>query len=295
MQNNEETLDELENRLAQLRRALRLAMVERDAARAAQLRQQLRRAESLWEDKAAAEQPVSAADTSDASAPARPGAPVPEPALAALLPTREQVHQTLSLLEVPAAPKLIIAVHEAFFPGELPASRLASLRRDEERSYRSAPNARPYYLCPALTADRLAPARALLTVSTWPLERRIMGAHSPRVDFLTTATKIASALISYSQLGPRWTPDAQTRAERLLRSFAISIPGALGPPTLAGHVPALDPDQVGDAAKAELSVHLEVDRRQRSEAAIWARDRLSEAERLFGNRLASVRNSASAD
>ncbi|MGN9846508.1 hypothetical protein ACTMTI_51225 [Nonomuraea sp. H19] len=287
MHSDDETLDELENRMAQLRRALRSAMLERDTARVARLRQQLRRAESLWEDKAAAEQADSAAGT--------PGAPVSEPEVTALLPTREQVHQVLTLLEVPAAPKLITAVHDAFFPGELPASRLASLRRDEERSFRAAPNARPFYLCPALTADRLAPARALLTVSTWPLERRVIGAHSPRVDFLTAATTIASALVSYSRLGPRWTPDGKARAERLLRSFAVSIPGALGPPTLTGHIPALDPHQVAEAAEAELSVHLEMDHQQRGEAAAWARSRLSEAERLFGNRLAAVRDSASAD
>ncbi|XHM65369.1 hypothetical protein ACE6JH_00050 [Streptomyces nigra] len=50
------------------------------------------------------------------------------------------------LLGTPAAPKLIVGVHEAFFPGELSASKLSSLRRDEERSYRSSPGARPYYL-----------------------------------------------------------------------------------------------------------------------------------------------------
>ena len=39
--------------------------------------------------------------------------------LASLLPAREQVHQALTLLGVPAAPKLIAAVHAAFFAGQL--------------------------------------------------------------------------------------------------------------------------------------------------------------------------------
>ena len=39
--------------------------------------------------------------------------------LASLLPAREQVHQALTLLGTPAAPKLIAAVHEAFFAGQL--------------------------------------------------------------------------------------------------------------------------------------------------------------------------------
>ncbi|MGI3202250.1 hypothetical protein ACRJ4W_35640 [Streptomyces sp. GLT-R25] len=110
-----------------------------------------------------------------------------------LLPAREQVHQVLTLLAVPAAPKLISTVHEAFFAGALAPSRLTSLRRDEERSYRSAPGARPYYLCPALTSDLLSPARGLLTVSTWSLEQRIVGPLSARVHFLTSALNIADA------------------------------------------------------------------------------------------------------
>ena len=125
--------------------------------------------------------------------PRRTGAEEDRQGLASLLPAREQVHQALTLLGAPAAPKLIAAVHAAFFAGQLAPSRLASLRRDEERSYRAAPGARPYYLCPALTSDLLSPARALLCVSTWPLEQRIIGPLSPRVDFLTAAIRIAEA------------------------------------------------------------------------------------------------------
>ncbi|MEV0584490.1 hypothetical protein [Nonomuraea sp. NPDC050310] len=287
MHSAEESLDELENRMGQLRQALRTAMVERDAARASGLRRELRHAETLWQDKAAALGQGEGAVLTAA------GPPAVDRAVTALLPTREQVHQVLSLLEVAAAPKLITAVHGAFFPGELPASRLASMRRDEERSYRSAPNARPYYVCPALTADRLAPARALLTVSTWPLERRIVGAHSPRVDFLTATTKIATAIEWFDRRGPHWLADARARADRLLRSFAVSIPGALAPPELSGHAPPLDPRQVAEAAEAELAVHVAVDRAEREQAAAWARQRLPETERLFGTRLQMIRNDAS--
>jgi hypothetical protein len=82
------------------------------------------------------------------------------------------VHQALTLLGVPAAYRLITAVHDAFFGSVLPGARLTSLRRDEERSFRTMPHARPYYLCAALISDLLAPARGLLAVSTWPMERR---------------------------------------------------------------------------------------------------------------------------
>src|SRR5690606_6119777 len=108
-----------------------------------------------------------------------------------LLPVREKVHYALTLLTVPAAPRLITAVHAAIVGGDIPSTRLTSLRRDEERSFRSAPHSRPYYLCPALTFDRLAPARALLSISTWPIADRIVGPLSPRVHFLTSAIQIA--------------------------------------------------------------------------------------------------------
>ena len=100
------------------------------------------------------------------------------------------------------------------------------------RSYRAAPGARPYYLCPALTSDLLSPARALLCVSTWPLEQRIIGPLSPRVDFLTAAIRTAEAARALSGAGA-----ANLAAERLLRRFAMNIPGA-GPAHPGGSVTA---------------------------------------------------------
>ena len=201
----QEPLDALENRIAELRRAIRSALAAGEQDRVRELRAELRKAERSWDAL------VTPPDRPEED---RQG-------LASLLPAREQVHQALTLLGVPAAPKLIGAVHSAFFTGQLAASRLASLRRDEERSYRSAPGARPYYLCPALTSDLLAPARALLCVSTWPLEQRIMGPLSPRADFLTAAIRTAEAARALSGTGP-----ASLAAERLLRRFAMNIPGA---------------------------------------------------------------------
>ena len=67
------------------------------------------------------------------------------------------------------APRLIATVHEAFFGATFPTTRVTSLERDEERSFRTAPFARPYYICAALSADYLAPSRGLLAVSTWPV------------------------------------------------------------------------------------------------------------------------------
>ncbi|TNY35923.1 hypothetical protein [Thermomonospora catenispora] len=261
----QDDLDALEDRIAQLRRAVRAAMRRRDTVRVRELRAELRAAERAWDELA---------DSLE-----RAGEPPPEPVPppAPLLPAREHVHQVLTLLGVPAAPKLIGAVHRAFFPGELPPSRLASLRRDEERSYRSAPGARPYYLCPALTHDLLAPARALITVSSWPLERRIVGPLSPRVDFLRAAVKVAGAAVAQQGLHGSAAGDV----ERLLRSFAVSIPGAIAPHP-RGRPGPVDPDLLARAAETEIAVHADADRRTRADAARRARRQLGEHERLFG-------------
>ena len=272
----EDALDALENQIARLRQEVREAAAGRDSARVRELRAELRRAERAWDILISPSEPDDAEQD--------------PPVMASVLPVREQVHRALTLLGVPAAPKLICAVHEAFFGGTMHTTRLTSLRRDEERSYRSARGARPYYLCPALTHDHLAPARALLTVSTWPLEDRIVGPLSLRVHFLTAAINIAEA-VSAGTAGPGRTPSG-----RLLRQFAVNIPGAIvtgsGTPArdLAGQV--VDPQLVRGAAQAELDVHHDADRDTRTATARRARRQLDNAERLFGTRLKAIRGIA---
>ncbi|NKZ03373.1 hypothetical protein [Actinomadura latina] len=255
------TPDELETRITELRAAVRRAMATGGRREARDLRAELRRAEKAWDDAVLGESGPAARDDAERG----------------LLPVRDQVHQALTLLGAPAAPKLIGSVYSAFFPGEIPGTRLTSLRRDEERSFRTAPYARPYYLCAALTADLLAPARGLLTVSTWPLEQRIVGPLSPRTDFLTAAVRLA-------EHAGRGTPSPDV--QRLLWRFASNIPGAV-----TGTVGTADPASLAGAARAELDVHREPDRRRREAAAARARERLDDAERLFGSRLRAVRAS----
>ena len=168
---------------------------------------------------------------------------------------------------MPAAPKLIATVHEAFFGATFPTTRVTSLKRDEERSFRTAPFARPYYICAALSADYLAPSRGLLAVSTWPLELRVIGSLSPRVDFLTAAIRVAEAI--------ERIPEPPAAARRLLERFAASVSGAISPGGGA------DPAAVSEAARAELAVHRDADTRVRRAAAERARG-LHHAEQLFG-------------
>ncbi|WP_064744258.1 hypothetical protein [Actinomadura oligospora] len=262
--------DVLEERIAELRAAVRRAAAGGDRETARNLRAELRRAEQAWDEAVLGGDPAT-----DSPAPAGAQGNVGGVARG-LVPVREQVHQALTVLGVPAAPKLIGAVHGAFFPGEIPATRLTSLRRDEERSFRSAPYARPYYLCAALTADLLAPARGLLTVSTWPLRQRVVGPLSARVDFLTAAIRVAERA-EHTDTG------RDAGVQRLLWRFAATIPGAAG--GTVGTDGAVEPAVVAEAARAELAVHSDADGRDRAAAARRAADALDDAALLFGGGL----------
>jgi hypothetical protein len=258
-------MEALERRMESLRAEVRRAMTAGDRDRAKGLRAELRECETQWEESLAQLEANSpSAEESAASSSGR--------GRGAILPVREQVHQALTLLGVPAAPKLIVSVHDAFFAGRLPGARLTSLRRDEERSFRSAPYARPYYICAALSAELLSPARGLLAVSTWPMERRIVGPLSPRTDFLTAAIRITERFRDKVLDNS----DAGADSRRLLWRFAANIPRA------AGSLSTMAPDEIVIAARAELAVHERADSEQRAQAAGRARAQLDDAEQLFG-------------
>jgi hypothetical protein len=263
-----EPVESLERRIGWLRTAVREAVLAGDQEHARALRHDLRQAEHEWED-ALARAENSVAENSEPIV--RPATRGPARASETLLPLREQVHQALSLLTVPAAPRLIAMVHEAFFASTFPTARLTSMRRDEERSFRTSPFARPYYICAALTADLLAPVRGLLAISTWPMERRVIGSLSPRVDFLTGAIRVSEAI--------ERLPAPVPAARRLLWRFAASIPAA------AESATSTEPQQVRQAVLAELEVHQEADRATRRAAAARACAQLDDAQQLFGTRI----------
>jgi hypothetical protein len=264
------SMEKLERRIDELRAAVRQAAASGDRVRARSLRAELRQTEGEWEE-ALAELERKASRPTSTTVDASSDGP--------LLPIREQVHQALTLLSVPAAPRLIVTVYEAFFAGKIVGTRLTSLRRDEERSFRSTPFARPYYVCAALTADLLAPARGLLAVSTWPLRQRVIGPLSPRVDFLTAAIRVAQQVERLSE--------APLGARRLLWRFAANIPGA------AAGGESVDPGVVIAAANAELEVHAEADEKIRAAAADRARRQLDDVEQLFGTQFRGITRRAS--
>lgn len=269
MRGMDEHLVALEKRMQQLQEAIRQALAEYDKTQASLLRQELTRTQRAWDV-------LCGLDDGPDKTEAEPAAPASSEHDDSALPVRDQIQQALTLLTVPAAPKLLSQVHQAFFSGPLNTARLTTLRRDEERSFRSAPYARPYYICAAVTSDLLSPARALLALSTWPLEQRLVGPLTQRVHFLTSALRLADAA-EHLPGEPQPSPHVQ----QLLQHYSRNIHGytTRGP---------LDLDALRQAAAAELEIHADDDADTRAEAARRARQQLGDAEQLFGNTLRNV-------
>ena len=111
-----EPIESLERRSESLRTAVRKAAASGDRGRAGALRAELRQAEKAWDEAlerleaqpSPQAEPVpdarsAAGERSAPGAPAGGGRAAGRPA-ARLLPIREQTHQALTLLGVPAAP-----------------------------------------------------------------------------------------------------------------------------------------------------------------------------------------------
>ncbi|MER7147648.1 hypothetical protein [Streptomyces xanthochromogenes] len=266
----DEHLVALEKRMQQLQEALRQALTQHDSAQVNVLGEELTRTRHAWNVL------CGLSDVPDTAQQEVQPEVRPEPAPAAVepnqgVPVRDQVHQALALLTVPASPKLLSQVHQAFFSSPLNTARLTTLRRDEERSFRSAPYGRAYYICPALTSDLLSPARGLLALSTWPLEQRLVGPLTQRVHFLTSTLRLADAAEHLA--GEAGMPQP---VQQLLLHYSRNIHGD----TLRG---PLDLDALRRAAAAELEIHADDDADTRAEAAQRARQQLGDAEQIFGN------------
>jgi hypothetical protein len=182
-----ERLREAVRRAARLSQTLEAVIGEGDTARATTLLTELRRAERerddimLAPDVPVADPPVKAptrrhpktgAQADGGGAGRGDGRPL-----------REVVLDNLHALGRPtpiATLKDIVRVRDGV---ALPSDRLASMRRDEERSYDSA-STRVAYVVPALSADRLTPVRGVLASSAFPLHLRILPTSAGRVDFL---------------------------------------------------------------------------------------------------------------
>jgi len=198
------------------------------------------------------------------------------------MPVRERVLAGLELLGTPARGPLLSTAAAARTGLPIESRQLASLRRSELASWRSAPDRRPAYVVPALHDRRFEPLRGIVASSAWESWRRVVGPLSPRADHLRSAIRIAEHVTWARQ----HSEDVAARLERLLWRLARSVPGALDSTDY-------EVQRVAAAAQAELAAVEEEDRAHR-EAAAARLERLPAEQQLFGAGLRVVGGEASA-
>jgi hypothetical protein len=183
--------------------------------------------------------------------------------------TRAQALAALDDMGVPSPPREIAAFHLVRFGSDLDVRGLASVRRDERKAFERYGPTRPApYLVPALDARYLQPVRGPLTLSSWPLERRLLAATSPRVDHLRLTRRLA-------ELAGRLDGETGEGVLGLAVRYAQTVPDALG-----GGV--ADPARIQAATDAELREIAGPDEEERAQAAARARQQLPESELLWG-------------
>lgn len=112
---------------------------------------------------------------------------------------------------------LIRDVASARWGDHIAGPKLASLRRDEERSWRTS--GRPVYIVPALTWDQQRPVRGTLALSSWPLETRLLAPSSQTVDGLHHVERLVGELVTHPDAG--WADDVRQLVRRLSARIGI--------------------------------------------------------------------------
>jgi hypothetical protein len=192
---------------------------------------------------------------------------------------RSNVIAALGEIGVPSSPRSVADYVAARFGSSIDHRALPSLRRDERRAWLSQRSMRAVYIVPALEGNRFLPVRAKLALSDWPLERRLIGPWSERVDHLNATIQIAKQMAWLERV----EPSAAGRLRVLLAAYAATIPGA-------AHGDTIDPEKVEPAASAELAEIGQLDAQWRGEAAERARGFLNEEQVIWGGSLPVVIN-----
>lgn len=172
-------------------------------------------------------------------------------------PLRELALDALDDIGASAPPALIADFADALTGTRPSPSRFASLKRDEESAARRNIDARPAWIVPAISAANLTAIPRLLTSSSWPLERRIIGSRSMRADNLRIAMKLSERLDQLREVGAQEARNVQ----RLMFPMARAIPGG----SEAGQ--DIDTERLRRAASAELALIEEADSKERQAAA----------------------------
>ena len=190
------------------------------------------------------------------------------PALEGTSTTRQTTIASLNEIGVPTSPRMISQYAAARFGSSVDYHLLAAMRRDERRAWASPRSSRPVYVVPALEGRRFLAMRGKFALSEWPLERRLIGPWSERVDHLTATVNLARQLA--------WLREAKPVEANRLALLVSASAGSITP------MAQLDPTEIERAALAELEVLEPEDKKWREDAATRARRQLDEEQQLWG-------------
>jgi hypothetical protein len=174
-------------------------------------------------------------------------------------PMRELVLDILDEIGVPCSPGTLSECAAVWTGIQLPASRFASLRRDEQVAFGRDSQSRPAWLVPALNAFGFRAIPRSLACSVWESERRLIGPRTLRVNHLRILLALLRRLGTLRQSG---SSAQEERLSGLLQRYARSVPGAL----TTGE--DSDLDQIRQAAEGELDAIELLDGTDRKNAAV---------------------------
>jgi hypothetical protein len=207
-----------------------------------------------------------AARVAEANAPAPGGQKAA--VLEATTATRDVAIAALNELGVPSGPKAVADYAALRFGASLDSRAMASLRRGDQRSWRSTTSVRPVYIVPALEGHRFLPLRGKVALSSWPLRMRLIGPWSERADHLRATQNVARQIGWLAEA----RPEIAARMLPLLHRYANTVPGIRGNDAVA----------VESAAAAELALIDGPDLEWRGDAEERAVSVLDEAGYLWG-------------
>jgi hypothetical protein len=193
---------------------------------------------------------------------------------------RERAVAALTEMSVPSSPKQIAAHAEARTGEWFDVRTLASLRRDEYRSWLSG-SKRDTYLVPALEGPWFVAGRGRLALSHWPLWQRIVAPLSPRVDHLRLCLQLVDQIESADP-----NVEMVTRMRNLLAEYVRSVSGALGDTWASGN--DLKTARVRAALIAELELIQTEDENIRKREADRAVRKLNDEQLIWGGSVPQV-------
>jgi hypothetical protein len=193
---------------------------------------------------------------------------------------RERAVTALTELSVPSSPKQIAAYAEARTGEQFDVRALASVRRDEYRSWISG-SKRDTYLVPGLEGPWFVAGRGRLALSHWPLWQRLVGPLSPRADHLQLCLLLVGQIESVGRKA-----EMGMRMRNLLAQYASSVPGALEDAWASGQ--DLDVSRVRAAVVAELELIQTEDANWRKREAERAMRKLNNEQQIWGGSMPHV-------